>query len=78
MIENIFKKGYAECLIARLATTDGSKGEAVGLALVRRTLFFWWILAEHKYFFTYSTWLGVPGLYVCTLVDRYEFYSRVA
>ncbi|KAK4686376.1 diamine N-acetyltransferase, partial [Tremellales sp. Uapishka_1] len=44
MIENIFKKKYAECLIARSA-----EGQAIGLAL---------------YFFTYSTWLGAPGLYL--------------
>jgi len=34
MVENIFKKNYAECMIARVSTTDGSKGQAVGLALV--------------------------------------------
>jgi hypothetical protein len=34
MIENVFRKKYAECLIARKETSDGSKGEAVGLALV--------------------------------------------
>ncbi|RSH92656.1 hypothetical protein EHS25_008101 [Saitozyma podzolica] len=33
MIENVFRKKYAECLIARKETSDGSKGEAVGLAL---------------------------------------------
>ena len=35
MVENMFKKGYAQSLILRTATSDGSKGEAVGLALVR-------------------------------------------
>ena len=34
MVENIFKKNHAECMIARVSTTDGSKGQAVGLALV--------------------------------------------
>jgi len=38
MIENIFKNKFAECLIARLETKDGSKGEAIGLALVRGQL----------------------------------------
>jgi hypothetical protein len=35
MIENVFRQKYAECLILRTAAEDGSKGEAVGLALVR-------------------------------------------
>lgn len=34
MIENVFKKKYAECLILRHTTDAGGKGEAVGLALV--------------------------------------------
>lgn len=38
MIENVFKKGYAECLILRQASDSGSKGEAVGLALVSGAL----------------------------------------
>jgi hypothetical protein len=41
MVENIFKKGYAECMIARTNTSDGSKGEAIGLALVSRHLTSW-------------------------------------
>jgi hypothetical protein len=39
MIENVFRKKYAECLIARKETSDGSKGEAVGLALVSHSCF---------------------------------------
>lgn len=35
MLENVFKKKYAECLIARVVGEDGKLGEAVGLALVR-------------------------------------------
>ncbi|WWD18083.1 hypothetical protein CI109_102531 [Kwoniella shandongensis] len=49
MVKNIFENKYAEVLLARTITEDGSKGEAVGLAL---------------YFFTYSTWIGAPGLYL--------------
>lgn len=68
MIENIFKKKYAECMIARVETTDGSKGQAVGLALVSLpgafTDLVFFEFADLKYFFTYSTWLGAPGLYV--------------
>jgi hypothetical protein len=39
MSENVFRKKYAECLIARVETSDGSKGEAVGLALVSHSCF---------------------------------------
>ncbi|ORX34167.1 acyl-CoA N-acyltransferase [Kockovaella imperatae] len=49
LVENIFNKGYANIFVARVKTEDGSRGEAVGFAL---------------YFFTFSTWLGVPGLYL--------------
>ncbi|EAL21982.1 hypothetical protein CNBC1220 [Cryptococcus deneoformans B-3501A] len=49
MVKNVFDNGYAECLIARRETEDGSKGETIALAL---------------YFFTYSTWLAAPGLYL--------------
>lgn len=34
MIQNIFEKKYAECLIARTVSQNGDKGEAIGLALV--------------------------------------------
>jgi hypothetical protein len=34
MVKNIFQNKYAEVLIAKVETTDGSQGEAVGLALV--------------------------------------------
>lgn len=34
MVKNVFDNGYAECLIARRETEDGSKGEAIALALV--------------------------------------------
>jgi hypothetical protein len=34
MVKNIFQNKYAEVLIARIETSDGIKGEAVGLALV--------------------------------------------
>ena len=34
MIENIFRKKHAECLILRHQSDDSTKGEAVGLALV--------------------------------------------
>ncbi|KAK1927700.1 acyl-CoA N-acyltransferase [Papiliotrema laurentii] len=61
MVENIFKKGYAECMIARTNTSDGSKGEAIGLAL---------------YFFTYSTWLGSPGLYLEDLYVKPEHRAK--
>ncbi|WWC60483.1 uncharacterized protein I303_103056 [Kwoniella dejecticola CBS 10117] len=61
MIENIFEKGYAECLIARTVNEDGSKGIAVGLAL---------------YFFTYSTWLGAPGLYLEDLYVKPEYRAN--
>ncbi|WWC88009.1 uncharacterized protein L201_002911 [Kwoniella dendrophila CBS 6074] len=61
MIENIFEKGYAKCLIARLSNEDGSKGKAVGLAL---------------YFFTYSTWLGAPGLYLEDLYVSPEYRAQ--
>lgn len=39
MLENVFKKKYAECLIARIAGEDGKLGEAVGLALVSTQTF---------------------------------------
>ncbi|WVQ85292.1 hypothetical protein IAT38_007457 [Cryptococcus sp. DSM 104549] len=61
MIENIFEKGYAEVLIAREEAKDGGKGLAVGLAL---------------YFFTYSTWLGAPGLYLEDLYVKPEFRNH--
>ena len=34
MIDNIFERKYAQCLIARCPRDNGSKGEAVGMALV--------------------------------------------
>ena len=34
MIENIFEKKFAECLIARTVNNHNEQGEAVGLALV--------------------------------------------
>ena len=34
MVKNVFDNEYAECLIARRETEDGSKGEAIALALV--------------------------------------------
>ncbi|TYJ55885.1 hypothetical protein B9479_003408 [Cryptococcus floricola] len=51
MTKAVFDDKYAECLIARKLPKDGAagKGEAVGMAL---------------YFFTYSTWLAAPGLYL--------------
>ncbi|WVQ71150.1 hypothetical protein IAR50_000675 [Cryptococcus sp. DSM 104548] len=51
MTKAVFDDKYAECLIARKAPDDGAggKGEAIGMAL---------------YFFTYSTWLAAPGLYL--------------
>ncbi|KAK8865738.1 hypothetical protein IAR55_000884 [Kwoniella newhampshirensis] len=61
MVKNIFENGYAECLIARTITEDGSKGIAVGLAL---------------YFFTYSTWLGAPGLYLEDLYVKPEYRNQ--
>jgi hypothetical protein len=36
MIKNVFDNKYAECLILRHEAEGGAKGEAVGLALVRR------------------------------------------
>jgi len=36
MIENIFEKNYAECLIARTVVKGGGKGEAIGHAIVHR------------------------------------------
>ncbi|WRT65852.1 uncharacterized protein IL334_002803 [Kwoniella shivajii] len=61
MIKNIFENKYAECLIARTVSEDGGKGVAVGLAL---------------YFFTYSTWLGAPGLYLEDLYVKPEYRSK--
>ncbi|WWC68478.1 uncharacterized protein I206_102407 [Kwoniella pini CBS 10737] len=61
MIENIFEKGYAECLIARTEGENGNKGIAVGLAL---------------YFFTFSTWLGAPGLYLEDLYVKPEYRAH--
>ncbi|WVR05696.1 hypothetical protein IAU60_002720 [Kwoniella sp. DSM 27419] len=61
MIKNVFDNKYAECLIARTVTEDGSKGVAVGLAL---------------YFFTYSTWLGAPGLYLEDLYVKPEYRAK--
>ncbi|KAI9634997.1 acyl-CoA N-acyltransferase [Dioszegia hungarica] len=48
MAENVFRKGYAGVFIARMVGGEDD-GKAVGFAL---------------YFYTYSTWLGVPGLYL--------------
>ncbi|WVN85620.1 uncharacterized protein L203_100769 [Cryptococcus depauperatus CBS 7841] len=61
MVENIFEKHYAECLIARRESQDGKPGEAVGLAL---------------YFFTYSTWLAAPGLYLEDLYIKSEYRNQ--
>jgi len=57
LTENMFRKKYAECIVAREGAS-GSKGEVIGMAL---------------YFFNFSTWLGVPGLY---LEDLYVTPSR--
>ncbi|CAD6576287.1 MAG: hypothetical protein TREMPRED_001644 [Tremellales sp. Tagirdzhanova-0007] len=61
MIENIFEKKFAECLIARTVNNHNEQGEAVGLAL---------------YFFTYSTWLGIPGLYLEDLYVSPEYRAK--
>ncbi|WVQ97078.1 hypothetical protein IAU59_004188 [Kwoniella sp. CBS 9459] len=61
MVKNIFENKYAECLIARTQPEDGSKGIAVGLAL---------------YFFTFSTWLGAPGLYLEDLYVKPEYRAK--
>ncbi|KAK6907523.1 acetyltransferase [Kwoniella mangroviensis CBS 10435] len=61
MIKNVFENNYAEVLIARTTPEDGSKGVAVGLAL---------------YFFTFSTWLGAPGLYLEDLYVKPEYRAQ--
>lgn len=55
MIENVFRKKYAECLIARKETSDGSKGEAVGLALVSCTCF------QSSYYLDICDWGVYPS-----------------
>jgi hypothetical protein len=63
MAENVFGKGYAGVFVLRVVGGEDD-GKAVGFALVSVCTVQCCVSLRSQYFFTYSTWLGVPGLYV--------------